>query len=272
MTAERCDDFHVVIPARFSSARLPGKPLRKLAGKPLLQHVWERAQEARATSVAIATDDQRILEAAHGWGASALLTAESHRSGTERIAEVAARLGWQPDTVVVNLQGDEPLVAGELVAQVAAELIRHPAAGMATLATAIGSPEELFDPNIVKVVLRDDGSAIYFSRAPIPWCRDAFAAGPPARLPDDVRFLRHIGLYAYRGDVLQRLARAPTSAYEDAESLEQLRALALGITIRVACTSYPPGRGVDTEEDLAFVERLLVESDHAERWSNDHVV
>lgn len=259
MVAEQCDGFHIVIPARFGSMRLPGKPLRLLAGKPLLQHVWERACEARASSVVIATDDERILDAARGWGASAQLTAEHHRSGTERLAEVAARLGWGPRTVVVNLQGDEPLVAGALVALVAAELIRHPDAGMATLATAIGSVDELFDPNLVKVVLRADDCAMYFSRAAIPWCRDAFAAGVPSRLPVGVPFLRHIGLYAYRAEVLLQLAHAPVSACEEAESLEQLRALALGIPIRVARTASPPGRGVDTEHDLALVEQLLAQ-------------
>jgi 3-deoxy-manno-octulosonate cytidylyltransferase (CMP-KDO synthetase) len=257
MTAPRRGDFHVVIPSRFASTRLPGKPLRMLAGKPLLRHVWERAQEARAASVIIATDDARVLEAARGWGADVLMTAAHHRSGTERLAEVAAQLGWQPDTVVVNLQGDEPLVPGELVASVAAELSRHPSAGIATLATDIGSVEELFDPNVVKVVLRTDDTAMYFSRAAIPWCRDAFAAGTPARLPPGVPFLRHIGLYAYRAEVLQRLAGAPASACEDAESLEQLRALALGIVICVGRCSSPPGHGVDTEQDLALVERLL---------------
>jgi 3-deoxy-manno-octulosonate cytidylyltransferase (CMP-KDO synthetase) len=257
MADSRRGDFHIVIPSRFASTRLPGKPLRLLAGKPLLQHVWERAQEARAASVIVAADDVRILEAARSWGAEALMTAQHHRSGTERLAEVAAQLGWHPDTVVVNLQGDEPLVGGELVASVALDLVRHPSAGIATLATDIGSVEELFDANVVKVVLRDDGSAMYFSRAVIPWCRDAFAAGTPAQLPAGVPFLRHIGLYAYRADVLQRLARAPVSACEDAESLEQLRALALGIVIRVGRTSSPPGRGVDTEHDLALVEQLL---------------
>jgi 3-deoxy-manno-octulosonate cytidylyltransferase (CMP-KDO synthetase) len=256
MAAERAEDFSIVIPARFGSTRLPGKPLRLLAGKPLLQHVWERAREAGASNVVIAADDERILEAARSWGAVALMTSAQHRSGTERLAEVASMLGWGAETIVVNLQGDEPLVPHELPSQAAAALVRHPDVGISTFATRIQSVEELFDTNVVKVVLRGDGAATYFSRAPIPWCRDSFASVPEG-LPPGVPFLRHIGLYAYRASVLRRLADAPPSYCEEAESLEQLRALSLGIGIRVEVVSELPGRGVDTEHDLKWVEEHL---------------
>jgi len=256
MAAAGREAFQIVIPARFGSTRLPGKPLRMLAGKPLLQHVWERACEARAASVVVATDDARILEAARSWGAVALMTSEGHRSGTERLAEVAALLGWEADTIVVNLQGDEPLVPPALPSQAAAALVQYPDAGIATFATRIHSHAELFDTNVVKVVLRGDGSATYFSRAPIPWCRDSFARAPDA-LPAGVPFLRHIGLYAYRARVLRRLAEAKASYCEEAESLEQLRALSLGIGIRVEVLPVLPGRGVDTEHDLQWVEEYL---------------
>lgn len=256
MAVSRSEDFQIVIPARFASTRLPGKPLRLLAGKPLLQHVWERARGADASGVVIATDDERIVEAARGWGAVALMTSARHRSGTERLAEVAATFGWGADTIVVNLQGDEPLVPHELPSAAAAALVRHPEAGIATFAVRIQSAEELFDSNVVKVVLRGDGGATYFSRAPIPWCRDSFARVPDA-LPPGVPFLRHIGLYAYRAGVLRRLADAPASYCEEAESLEQLRALSLGIGIQVEVVSELPGRGVDTEHDLKWVEEYL---------------
>lgn len=265
MTASQAvGKFNIVIPARFASTRLPGKPLRMLAGKPLLQHVWERAQEADADSIVIATDDMRILDAARSWGARAVMTAEHHRSGTERLAEVVSLLGWQADTLVVNLQGDEPLVSGELLTRVAGELGAHSDAGLATLAAPISDVPELFDPNVVKVVVRADGCAMYFSRAPVPWCRDAFAAGVPRAIPTGVPFLRHIGLYAYRASVLQRLAQAPAMPHEEAESLEQLRALALGISIRVVVVPSHPGRGVDTEHDLTLVEACLRLKDRCE--------
>lgn len=257
MVSEARVPFRIVIPARFASTRLPGKPLRMLAGKPLLQHVWERGLEAGAEAVVVATDDLRIAQAAQAWGARALMTGDQHRSGTDRLAEVVSLLGWEADTIVVNLQGDEPLLPGALLAGAAAQLVEHPQAGIATLATPICGVQELVDPNVVKVVLRADGTASYFSRAPIPWCRDAFAAGMPSTLPSGVRFLRHIGLYAYRARALLELAQAPPAECEQAESLEQLRALALGVGIHVAVVAAAPGRGVDTEDDLRWVEEHL---------------
>lgn len=249
--------FHVVIPARFASTRLPGKPLRLIAGKPLLRHVLERARESQAASVVIATDDARIVEAAESWGAQVVLTSPEHPNGTCRLAEVVAKLGWDAAQPVVNLQGDEPQVPGDMVDQVADALLARSTAHMATLAAPIRSVDELFNPNVVKVVLRADGGASYFSRAPIPWARDAFAAGKPAQLPDGVPFLRHIGLYAYRAGTLSTLAAAEPAPCEVAESLEQLRALALGMHIAVALRAHVPGHGVDTEEDLHAVDALM---------------
>jgi 3-deoxy-manno-octulosonate cytidylyltransferase (CMP-KDO synthetase) len=249
--------FHVVIPARFASTRLPGKPLRLVLGKPLLQHVLERARESRAERVVIATDDARIVEAARAWGAEVVSTSPDHPNGTSRLAEVVDQLGWGDDETVVNLQGDEPQLPGEMIDQVAAALLERPDAQLATLAAPIHEPAELFNPNVVKVVLRADASASYFSRAPIPWVRDAFASGVPASLPKDVPFLRHIGLYAYRAVTLRELARAPVDPLEAAESLEQLRALALGMRIMVGLRTGMPGHGVDTESDLHAVEAAM---------------
>jgi 3-deoxy-manno-octulosonate cytidylyltransferase (CMP-KDO synthetase) len=249
--------FRVVIPARFASTRLPGKPLRPLAGRPLVVHAWDRASAAGAREVVVACDDQRIARAIEASGGRALMTAPDHSSGTDRIAEVARALGWADGDVVVNLQGDEPLMDPEAIRQCAEALERERAAGIATLATPIRTPAELFDPGVVKVVLDDRGLARYFSRAPIPWVRDAFAAGPPAALPAGVPFLRHIGLYAYRVAVLERLTREAVRPYEAAESLEQLRAIALGIPISVRTLDNAPAHGVDTEADLARVEALL---------------
>lgn len=249
--------FQVVIPARFASTRLPGKPLRLLLGKPLLWHVLERARESQAERVVIATDDARIAEAAHSWGAEVVMTSPAHPNGSSRLAEVVEQLGWDGAQTVVNLQGDEPQLPGEMIDQVAAALRDHPDAQLATLAAPIHEVKELFNPNVVKVVLRADASASYFSRAPIPWVRDAFATGLPERLPEGVPFLRHIGLYAYRAGTLRELARAPVAALEAAESLEQLRALDLGMRIVVGLRERVPGHGVDTEEDLQAVEAAL---------------
>jgi 3-deoxy-manno-octulosonate cytidylyltransferase (CMP-KDO synthetase) len=250
--------FQVVIPARYASTRLPGKPLRLLAGKPLLQHVLERARESQAERVVIATDDARIVEAARGWGAEVVLTSAEHPNGTSRLAEVVRQLGWGADEIVVNLQGDEPQLPGEIIDQVAAALRGREDAQLATLAAPIAQVSELFNPNVVKVVLAADGSAAYFSRAPIPWVRDEFGAGAPAQLPEGVPFLRHIGLYAYRARTLGTLAAAPVAPAEAAESLEQLRALYLGMRIAVGLRERVPGHGVDTEADLRAVEAALL--------------
>jgi 3-deoxy-manno-octulosonate cytidylyltransferase (CMP-KDO synthetase) len=249
--------FKVVIPARYGASRLPGKPLRLLAGRPMIAHVWDRAVESGADEVLIACDDERIRDAARGFGGRAVMTSPDHPSGTDRLAEVIAAEGWGDDTLVVNLQGDEPCMPGSAVGLVAGALTASPGAGIATLATPIREVADLFDPSVVKVVLDDAGLARWFSRAPIPWVRDAFAGGRPAALPENVPFLRHLGLYAYRAGVVRRLCAASPHAHERAESLEQLRALALGVAICVTLLDKAPGHGVDTEADLARVEAEL---------------
>lgn len=248
--------FRVVIPARHDSVRLPGKALRQLRGKPMLQWVYERARAAGAAEVLIATDDMRILDAACAFGAEAVMTAASHASGTDRIAEVAAARRWPDGEVVVNLQGDEPLMPPALIAQVAALLDATPGADIATLATPIGSVGELLDVNAVKVVTGASGRALYFSRAPIPWNR----AGAPAELAsqtDAGGARRHVGIYAYRVAALKRLAALAPGALEVRERLEQLRALENGFNVQVADAREPPGPDVNTPADLARVEALL---------------
>jgi 3-deoxy-manno-octulosonate cytidylyltransferase (CMP-KDO synthetase) len=251
-------DFKVVIPARYASSRLPGKPLREIAGKPMIQHVYERGCASRAGEVVIATDDQRIVDRATGFGAPVYLTAATHRSGTERIAEVAERLGWPDDTIVVNLQGDEPTMPPALIRQVAADMEQHPRAGVTTLCTPIDDRTILFDPHVVKVVLDADGYALYFSRAPIPWHRDEFVHDHRP-LPSGVGFQRHIGLYAYRVGYLKQYVGWEVAPIEQAESLEQLRVLWHGGAIHVSTASEIPGHGVDTETDLAAVQKQLGE-------------
>lgn len=251
--------FRVVIPARHGSTRLPGKPLQKLAGKPLLQWVYEIAVASGAAEVVIATDDERILAAAALFGANARLTSLTHVSGTDRIAEVALQAGWGEDDVVVNLQGDEPMMPPGLVQQVAGLLESHREAAIATLATRIGSVQALLDPNAVKVVTDNTGRALYFSRAPIPWGRDTAPAGIVSqRGHQGAR--RHIGLYAYRVTALRRLSLLPPTPLEMLEKLEQLRALEHGMDIRVADAVAQPGPDVNTPEDLARVELLLKSS------------
>lgn len=241
--------FRVVIPARYQSSRLPGKALAPLAGKPLVQHVWERACRSAASEVLVATDDERIAEAARGFGASVVMTADTHRSGTERAAEVAARLGWAPDDVVVNCQGDAPLVPPESLDQVAGLLQRGQPGDLATLCTPLHDEDEWRSPHVVKVVVDQDWRALYFSRAPIP------AAGHGRSWP--VPAWRHLGLYAYRVAALGRLAAAPPCELELTEQLEQLRALWLGMTIRLAEAQALPGPDVDTPADLARAGQLL---------------
>jgi 3-deoxy-manno-octulosonate cytidylyltransferase (CMP-KDO synthetase) len=248
--------FRVVIPARFGSFRLPGKPLQKLAGRPLLQWVYEVARSSGAAESIIATDDERIVEAARGFGADARLTSLTHPSGTDRVAEVALQAGWDEDDVVVNLQGDEPLMPPELVRQVAQLLEGDGAAAIATLAPRITSVQALMDPNTVKVVTDGSGRALYFSRAPIPWGRDSAPAGIASqRGYQGAR--RHIGLYAYRVSALRRLSLLPPTPLETLEKLEQLRALEHGLAIRVADAAALPGPDVNTPEDLARVALLL---------------
>jgi 3-deoxy-manno-octulosonate cytidylyltransferase (CMP-KDO synthetase) len=241
--------FRIVIPARYASSRFPGKPLALLAGRPMLQWVHERARGSGASEVIIATDDARIEQVARGFGATVMLTAAHHASGTDRIAEVAKRAGWDDDSIVVNLQGDEPLMPVALLAQVAQLLALHPAAALATLCAPIARLEEFLDPNVVKVVSGEGGRALYFSRAPIPWSRDGAPAGIGSQR-DCALAQRHIGLYAYRVGALRRLAALPVGDLEDCEKLEQLRALQAGMEIRIAAAVEVPGPDVNAPEDL----------------------
>jgi 3-deoxy-manno-octulosonate cytidylyltransferase (CMP-KDO synthetase) len=235
--------FRVVIPARFASTRLPGKALIAIAGKPMIQWVHERARASRAMEVLIATDDARIAGAARGFGAQVEMTSPSHQSGTDRIAEVAKAKRWNDADVVVNVQGDEPLMPHALIDQVAGLLAASTDAGMATLAAPLARIEELLDPNIVKVVADTKGHALYFSRAPIPRDRDNPQSFTGAR--------RHIGIYAYRVGALLKLAALAPTPLEQMEKLEQLRALENGIGICVADAVQKPGADVNTPEDLA---------------------
>ena len=249
-------DFKVVIPARYASVRLPGKPLMEIAGKPMLEHVYARARESGAGEVVIATDDARIADTAGAFGAEVCMTGESHRSGTDRIAEVVDKMAWAKNTIVVNLQGDEPTMPAALIDQVAADMAAHEVAGVATLCAPITQRKVLFDPHVVKVVTDISGYALYFSRAPIPWHRDEFidADGP---LPEKAGFARHIGLYAYRAGYLKQFVAWEHAPIERAESLEQLRVLWHGGRIHVSQACEEPGHGVDTQADLKRVERLL---------------
>lgn len=238
-------DFVVVIPSRYASTRLPGKPLREINGKTMLEHVYTRGGESAAADVVIATDDERIAEAAEGFGARVCMTGDQHRSGTERIAEVCDLMDWPDDKIVVNLQGDEPTMPAALIDQCAA-LLRDSSADIATLASPIASQQDFDNPNVVKVVVADNGNAIYFSRAAIPYARTTERQSEARDAA-----LHHHGIYAYRCGVLRRLVAAGPADLEVCEQLEQLRALALGMTIRVAIPTQRPGTGVDTEEDLA---------------------
>ncbi len=248
--------YSVVIPARLGSTRLPRKPLQRLAGLPLVVHVVRRALAAGAADVIVATDAEAIADAVVGTGAEVEITAAEHPTGTDRIAEVAARRGWTQDHIVVNLQGDEPLAPPSGISAVAATLMRGDAP-MATLATPIEDSAELWSPSVVKVVTDHQGRALYFSRAPLPWAREAFAHGRPVRLPDELPFLRHIGIYAYRAGFLRSFTSLPVGRLEKIEALEQLRALEAGhpIAVGIAPEIFPAG--VDTPEDLARVEALL---------------
>jgi 3-deoxy-manno-octulosonate cytidylyltransferase (CMP-KDO synthetase) len=249
--------FRVVVPARYGSTRLPGKALIVIAGKPMIQWVHERARRSHAAAVWIATDDERIARAAEGFGANVAMTAATHASGTDRIAEVARNERWAESDIVVNVQGDEPLIPPALIDQVAGLLHAHPRAQLATLGAPITRLEHFLDPNVVKVVSDVGGQALYFSRAPIPWNRDAASAG----LASQTSFAgarRHIGIYAYRVGALLRLAALEPTALEQAEKLEQLRALENGFEIRVADAVEPPGPDVNTSDDLDRVAHILM--------------
>ena len=250
--------FIVAIPARYGSTRLPGKPLQPIAGEAMIVHVARRALAAGAAEVVVATDDARIFEALQGSPVRVVMTHSAHASGSDRLAECALQLGWPEESIVVNLQGDEPLAPVSGIRAVAAALAEDDAP-MATLATPIVDAADLFNPNCVKVVASSAGRALYFSRAPLPWARDAFAQSRE-RLPEGVAFLRHIGIYAYRCGFLRRFAELAPTPLERAESLEQLRALEHGHAIAVRLAPEPFPAGVDTAEDLARVHRAMAAS------------
>lgn len=247
--------FTVLIPARYDSTRLPGKPLADIGGKPMFVRVAERAQRAGAARVVVATDDPRISEAAKAHGVTACLTRADHPTGTDRLAEAAELLELEGDAIVVNVQGDEPLLAPSLIRAVADLLAAHPDAAIATACHPIVDAAEAFNSNIVKVVLDANRNALYFSRATIPWARDAFASTRRS-VPLDLPLYRHYGIYAYRVDFLRLFPSLPVAPIERFEALEQLRALWHGYRIIVEITEGTPAPGVDTEDDLAQVRAI----------------
>jgi 3-deoxy-manno-octulosonate cytidylyltransferase (CMP-KDO synthetase) len=247
--------FIVAIPARFGSTRLPGKPLREIGGVPMVVRVAQRALQAGAAQVVVAVDDPRIAAALAGQGVEICMTHADHASGSDRLAECAVHYGWPDEAVVVNLQGDEPFAPAAGIREVARALTSDDAP-MATLATPIAHARELFDPNVVKLVRSQHGRALYFSRAPLPWARDAFALDR-ATLPADVPFLRHIGIYAYRAGFLRQYAALPRTPLEGVEALEQLRVLEHGHAIAVRLTPEPFPPGIDTQADLDRAEDWL---------------
>ena len=252
--------FTVLIPARFASTRLPGKPLADIAGRPMVVRVAENARNSGAARVVVATDDARIADTVRAHGVDACLTRSDHPTGTDRLAEAAIALGLADDAIVVNVQGDEPLLAPALVARMAALLASRPEAAIATACHPIHDAAEAFNPNVVKVVLDRAGFALYFSRATIPWAREAFAparaGAPPDRLPEGLPIYRHYGLYAYRARFLRRFPTLTPAPIERFEALEQLRALWHGERIVVEVTAGTPAPGVDTPEDLDRVRAL----------------
>lgn len=248
-------EFLVIIPARYASNRLPGKPLCEIAGHPMLWHVYKHAVASGAVQVIVATDDERIYNVAKNIGAEACMTSSAHCSGTDRIAEVVQHYRIPENEIVVNVQGDEPLLPPVLIRQVAQALYNQPTAQIATLCEPITEITEVFNPNCVKVVLDKRGFALYFSRAPLPWQRDAFAGTTPT-LQTGLHF-RHIGIYAYRVKDLLQNTQLPPCPLEQAEALEQLRVLFNGGKIYVEQAVTKAGRGVDTPEDLAIVQRLM---------------
>lgn len=248
--------FRVIIPARYAATRLPGKPLVDICGKPMIQHVYERALESGAGQVVIATDSAQIEAAVKQFGGDVCLTAATHQSGTDRIAEVADTMGFAEEDIIVNLQGDEPLMPPAVIRQVADNLANNSLASMSTVCARINTAAELFDPHLVKVVKDKNDFALYFSRASIPWDRDAFASTTEV-LPEDSEHFRHIGIYAYRSGFLQQYTRWPACALEKMESLEQLRAIWNGHRIHVAEAVEVPLAGVDTDKDLAMVRAHL---------------
>jgi 3-deoxy-manno-octulosonate cytidylyltransferase (CMP-KDO synthetase) len=243
--------YVVVIPARYASVRLPGKVLRPIAGEPMIQHVYRLALQSKAAEVWIATDDERIEAVAREFGANVCMTSADHHSGTERLAEVCDINSWPADLAVVNLQGDEPLLPPVLIDECAA-LLEDDSVGMGTLASPMDSDEDFQNPNVAKIITDQHGNALYFSRAPIPHSRDQHTDELLLQIA-----LRHHGIYSYRCSVLRQLIAAGPCDIEQCEKLEQLRALWLGITVRVGRASVRPGQGVDTEEDIIAVEKTL---------------
>lgn len=247
--------FSVVIPARFGSTRLPGKPLLRFAGKTMIEHVYRAAEQSAAAEVIVATDDERIKAEVESFGGKVCMTRADHESGTDRLQEVAALNGWADEHIVVNVQGDEPLIPPAVINQVAENLHANSSAAAATLSWPIESHEQLFDPNSVKVVSNETGLALYFSRAPIPWHRDSFAGATPDIAAAGA--MRHIGIYAYRASILHEFVSWPQAALETIEKLEQLRILANGRAIHVAKACQQVPAGVDTQADARRVEQVL---------------
>ena len=253
-------DFSVIIPARLNSVRLPKKVLLDIAGKPMIERVFDRAKESGALNVIVATDSEEIADIAENFGAQVCMTESTHQSGTERLAEAVAKLGFDEEDIIVGLQADEPLMPPQLILQLAHNLAEHDHVKAATLATKLKTPEELFNPNVVKVVLNHRHYAMTFSRAPMPWDRDQFADIKTIDLQkiklSDVYF-RHIGMYAYRAGFLETYANWPICALEKTESLEQLRILWNGYKIHVGVTDAVIPAGVDTQADLDRVRQGL---------------
>jgi len=247
--------FHIVIPARFGSSRLPGKPLRLIGDRPLIEWVWRRARESGAASVTIATDDARIVDAARAFGADCRMTSPQHASGTDRIAEVVGTMGLPAEAVIVNLQGDEPMMPAPAIREVAQALASRPHVGIATAIAPISSLAEFLDPSCVKALRTLEGEALYFSRAPVPWPRDEAAGGRPKSFAGA---WRHIGIYAYRMRSLLEFASWQPTLLESAEKLEQLRALEHGMRVHLVALSEAPAAGVDTADDLERVRAALV--------------
>jgi len=250
-------NFFVVIPARYASTRLPGKPLADLAGKPMVVRVAERAAQSGAVGVVVATDHDGVAAAVQAAGFRAVMTSPDCASGTDRLAEVAAHEGWADDAIVVNVQGDEPLIAPALIRVTAERLAERSEAAIATVCHPLTNSDEVFNPNVVKVVLDARDDALLFSRAPIPWARDAWLSGE-RNIPADLPVFRHVGLYAYRAGFLKAYPGLSQPALERLESLEQLRALWHGYRITVVRSDGASAPGVDTPEDLARVRRLFV--------------
>ncbi|WP_233116655.1 3-deoxy-manno-octulosonate cytidylyltransferase [Aggregatibacter actinomycetemcomitans] len=251
--------FTVIIPARYASSRLLGKPLADIAGKPMIQHVFEQAKQSGADRVIIATDNELVATAARNFGAEVCMTAKNHNSGTERLAEVVEKLALPDDEIIVNIQGDEPLIPPVIVKQVAENLAKYPV-NMASLAVKIDDAKELFNPNVVKVLTDKNGYVLYFSRAVIPWDRDQFAqTDDTAKLRLNTEYLRHIGIYAYRAGFIKQYVQWQPTALEHIEKLEQLRVLWHGEKIHVELAKEVPAVGVDTPEDLEKVRSILSE-------------